>query len=101
MKDLIKYIAQALVDHPEAVELSEVEGEQASVIELRVAKDDFGKIIGKQGQWFCNQRLDDRSRMTGDWHVRICRSVAVRFPHATDCMFCGNCRSCQAVNIFA
>ncbi|UCG81869.1 MAG: KH domain-containing protein [Desulfobacterales bacterium] len=50
MKDLIKYIAQALVDHPEAVEVSEVEGEQASVIELKVAKDDVGKIIGKHGQ---------------------------------------------------
>ena len=49
MKDLIKHIAQALVDHPEAVEVSEVEGEQALVIELKVAKDDLGKIIGKQG----------------------------------------------------
>jgi predicted RNA-binding protein YlqC (UPF0109 family) len=50
MKDLIKYIAQALVDDPEAVEVSEVEGEQTSVIELKVAKDDLGKIIGKQGR---------------------------------------------------
>jgi hypothetical protein len=50
MKDLIKYIAQALVDHPEAVEVSEVEGAQTSVLELRVAKDDLGKIIGKQGR---------------------------------------------------
>jgi predicted RNA-binding protein YlqC (UPF0109 family) len=50
MKDLIKYIAQALVDDPEAVEVSEVAGEQTSVIELKVAKDDLGKIIGKQGR---------------------------------------------------
>jgi predicted RNA-binding protein YlqC (UPF0109 family) len=50
MKDLIKHIAQALVDHPEAVEVSEVEGKQTSVIELKVAKDDVGKIIGKQGR---------------------------------------------------
>ncbi|MDY6952005.1 MAG: KH domain-containing protein [Thermodesulfobacteriota bacterium] len=50
MKDLVKYIAQALVDRPEAVEVSEVEGEQTSVIELKVAKDDLGKIIGKQGR---------------------------------------------------
>jgi len=50
MKDLIKYIAQALVDDPEAVEVSEVEGAQTSVIELKVAKDDVGKIIGKQGR---------------------------------------------------
>jgi predicted RNA-binding protein YlqC (UPF0109 family) len=50
MKDLIKYIAQALVDYPEQVEVSEVQGEQTSVIELKVAKDDLGKIIGKQGR---------------------------------------------------
>jgi predicted RNA-binding protein YlqC (UPF0109 family) len=50
MKDLIKYIAKALVDHPEEVQVSEVEGEQTSVIELKVAKDDLGKIIGKQGR---------------------------------------------------
>lgn len=50
MKELIKYIAEALVDHPEAVEVSEVEGEQTSVIELKVAKDDLGKVIGKQGR---------------------------------------------------
>ncbi len=49
MQDLIKYIAQALADHPEAVEVSQVKCEQTSVIELKVAKDDVGKIIGKQG----------------------------------------------------
>ncbi len=48
MQDLIKYIAQALADHPEAVEVSQVKGEQTSVIELKVAKDDVGKIHGKQ-----------------------------------------------------
>lgn len=50
MKDLIKFMAQALVDHPEQVEVSEVTGEQTSVIELRVAKEDLGKVIGKQGR---------------------------------------------------
>ncbi len=50
MKELIKYIAQALVDHPDKVEVSEVEGEQTSVIELKVAKEDLGKVIGKQGR---------------------------------------------------
>jgi predicted RNA-binding protein YlqC (UPF0109 family) len=50
MKDLIKFMAQALVDHPEQVEVSEVAGEQTSVIELRVAKEDLGKVIGKQGR---------------------------------------------------
>jgi len=50
MKDLIKYMAQALVDNPEEVDVSEVIGEQTSVIELRVAKEDLGKVIGKQGK---------------------------------------------------
>jgi|ADurb_Oil_02_Slu_FD_contig_31_30888_length_854_multi_3_in_0_out_0_2 uncharacterized protein len=50
MKELIKYISQALVDHPEQVEVTEVIGEQTAVIELRVAKEDLGKVIGKQGR---------------------------------------------------
>jgi hypothetical protein len=50
MKELIAYIAKALVDSPEAVEVSEVEGEQTSVIELKVSKSDLGKVIGKQGR---------------------------------------------------
>lgn len=50
MKELIKYIAQALVDSPDKVEVTEVTGEQTSVIELRVAKEDLGKVIGKQGR---------------------------------------------------
>ncbi len=50
MKELIKYIAQALVDNPEAVSVSEVEGNQTSVLELKVAKEDLGKVIGKQGR---------------------------------------------------
>ena len=50
MKDLIKRIAQALVDDTEQVEVSEVEGDRISIFELKVAKEDIGKIIGKQGQ---------------------------------------------------
>jgi hypothetical protein len=50
MKELIKYIAQALVDNPDKVEVTEVQGEQTSVIELKVAKEDLGKVIGKQGR---------------------------------------------------
>ena len=50
MKDLIAYIAKLLVDKPEEVVVTEIEGEQTSVIELRVAKEDLGKIIGKQGR---------------------------------------------------
>jgi predicted RNA-binding protein YlqC (UPF0109 family) len=50
MKDLIAYIAKALVDKPEEVSVTEIEGEQTSVIELKVAKEDLGKVIGKQGR---------------------------------------------------
>lgn len=50
MKELIKYIAKALVDYPEQVEVAEVEGNQTSVLELKVAKEDLGKVIGKQGR---------------------------------------------------
>jgi len=50
MKELVKYIAQALVDNPDSVKVSEVVGEQTIAIELRVAKEDLGKVIGKQGK---------------------------------------------------
>jgi predicted RNA-binding protein YlqC (UPF0109 family) len=50
MKELIVYIAKALVDKPEDVVVTEIEGEQTSVIELKVAKEDLGKVIGKQGR---------------------------------------------------
>jgi uncharacterized protein len=50
MKELIAYIARALVDKPDDVVVSEVAGEQTSVLELKVAKEDLGKVIGKQGR---------------------------------------------------
>ncbi|MBG0777870.1 MAG: KH domain-containing protein [Desulfovibrionaceae bacterium] len=50
LKDLVEYIAKSLVDDPDAVKVSEVEGEQTSVLELKVAKEDLGKVIGKQGR---------------------------------------------------
>ncbi|MEK6539382.1 MAG: RNA-binding protein [Deltaproteobacteria bacterium RIFCSPLOWO2_02_44_9] len=50
MKNLIEIIAKALVDHPEQVKVTEVAGENTSVIELAVAKEDLGKVIGKQGR---------------------------------------------------
>ena len=50
MKDLINYLAQALVDHPEQVSVTEIEGNQTTVLELKVAKEDIGKVIGKQGR---------------------------------------------------
>jgi len=50
MKDLIKRIVQAIVDNPEQVEISEIKGEHVSVLELKVAKEDIGKVIGKKGR---------------------------------------------------
>jgi predicted RNA-binding protein YlqC (UPF0109 family) len=50
MKALIEYIAKALVDNPDQVQVSEVVGDQTSVLELKVAKEDLGKVIGKQGR---------------------------------------------------
>ncbi len=50
LKDLIEYISKSLVDMPNAVEVKEIEGEQTTVIELKVDKSDLGKVIGKQGR---------------------------------------------------
>ncbi|MBQ3864449.1 MAG: KH domain-containing protein [Clostridia bacterium] len=50
MTELIKFIAQSLVDHPEDVDVRLVDGEEGAVIELRVNPDDMGKVIGKQGR---------------------------------------------------
>ncbi len=50
MKELVTEIAKVLVDHPDEVAVREVEGEQVTVLELRVAPDDLGKVIGKQGR---------------------------------------------------
>ena len=50
MKDLLIRIAQALVDDPEQVRVTEIEGTQTTVLELRVAKSDMGKVIGKHGR---------------------------------------------------
>lgn len=50
MKDLVEYIARSLVDSPEEVRITEIEGERSVVLELRVAPEDMGKVIGKQGK---------------------------------------------------
>ncbi len=50
MKEVLEIIAKALVDHPEQVVVNEVEGEQSVILELKVADDDMGKVIGKQGR---------------------------------------------------
>ncbi len=50
LKDLIEYLAKALVDNPEEVRVVEVEGDKTTVLELSVAKSDLGKVIGRQGK---------------------------------------------------
>ena len=50
MKELIEQIAKALVDNPDEVAVRVIEGEQTTIFELRVAQDDIGKVIGKQGR---------------------------------------------------
>ncbi|GBE13626.1 hypothetical protein BMS3Bbin14_01627 [bacterium BMS3Bbin14] len=72
MKELIDYIAGRLVDHPDAVEVTEREEDDTIIIELRVAKEDLGKVIGKRGRTAKAMRsvlsaaagkLDKRSRL--------------------------------------
>jgi hypothetical protein len=50
MKDLTKKIVQSMVDNPEQVEINEIKGGHTTVLELKVAKEDIGKVIGKQGR---------------------------------------------------
>ncbi|MBI2212416.1 MAG: KH domain-containing protein [Acidobacteria bacterium] len=50
MKDLVEFIAKSLVDHPEEVRVDEVRRGEATVVELRVAPDDLGRVIGRQGR---------------------------------------------------
>jgi predicted RNA-binding protein YlqC (UPF0109 family) len=50
MKELVEFIAKALVDQPDQVRVTEIQGERITVIELRVAPGDLGKVIGKQGR---------------------------------------------------
>lgn len=50
LKDLVDFMARSLVDAPEKVQVNEITGEQTTVVELTVAKEDLGKVIGKQGR---------------------------------------------------
>ena len=50
MKELLEYLAQALVDEPDAVEVTAIEGERSQVLQLRVDPDDMGKVIGRGGR---------------------------------------------------
>ena len=50
MKEVLEYLARALVDEPDAVEVTEVEGDRSVILQLRVAPDDMGKVIGRGGR---------------------------------------------------
>jgi len=50
VKELLLTLAQALVDHPDQVSVNQIEGERSIILELRVAQEDMGKVIGKQGR---------------------------------------------------
>ena len=50
MKELLELIARSLVDHPDDVAVEEIDGDQTTVLELKVAREDLGKVIGKQGR---------------------------------------------------
>ena len=65
MKDFVEFVAKGLVDKPEDVQVVEVEGEQGAVLELRVAKEDLGKVIGKQGR--CSARPLPRPIVASCW----------------------------------
>lgn len=66
MKELVKVIAMALVDHPDAVEVTEKETDKSIVLELRVAPEDMGKVIGKQGRIAKAIRTVVKSAAAGD-----------------------------------
>lgn len=50
MKALVEFMARSLVDHPDEVQVNEIEGEQTTVLELKVSREDLGKVIGRQGR---------------------------------------------------
>ncbi len=57
MKDLVQYLAQSLVSNPDAVEITESENDGATVLQLKVAKEDLGRVIGKQGRTAKSMRI--------------------------------------------
>jgi predicted RNA-binding protein YlqC (UPF0109 family) len=57
MKELVQFLVQQLVNNPDAVEVKETKSDTASVLELRVAKDDLGRVIGKQGRTVKSMRM--------------------------------------------
>jgi predicted RNA-binding protein YlqC (UPF0109 family) len=57
LKDLVEFMAKSLVDAPDQVEVTEVAGDKTTVVELKVAKEDVGKVIGKQGRTVGSMRI--------------------------------------------
>ena len=74
LRHLVEVMAKALVDYPEQVKVTEVEGEQTTVIELLVAKEDLGKIIGKQGNNAQSLRTILRRSLRSSGSARFSRS---------------------------
>ena len=70
MAELLAHLARQLVDEPDAVEVEEVQREGATVLQLRVAKDDVGKVIGRQGRHRAGT-AGDRPRERGAAHHRV------------------------------
>jgi predicted RNA-binding protein YlqC (UPF0109 family) len=70
MKELVEYIAKALVDHPDAVQVSVVEGGRTKVFELRVHPDDMGQVIGKHGRTAKSMRTLLNAAATKD-NIRV------------------------------
>ncbi|MDI6752319.1 MAG: KH domain-containing protein [Candidatus Desantisbacteria bacterium] len=57
MKELAEYMVKSLVDHPEEVKITEVESEKTSILEISVASDDIGKVVGKEGRIIKSLRI--------------------------------------------
>ena len=71
MKELVELIAKSLVDTPDKVQVSQLEGEQTTILELKVAPDDLGKVIGKQGRTARAMRVILGSALGGNpWMLR-------------------------------
>jgi predicted RNA-binding protein YlqC (UPF0109 family) len=70
MKDLIAEIVQAIVDQPDQVLITEIEGDHTNVLELSVAKSDMGKVIGRKGRTAQANRLEDYRRSSIDYHLQ-------------------------------
>ena len=73
MRELLTFVAQSLVDHPDQVVVRETEGPEAVILELSVAEEDMGKVIGKQGRIAKAIRTDRKSTRLNSSHVKRSR----------------------------